>query len=278
MEKNNVSAKINWFPGHMKKTIGEIREKLKIVDVVIYVLDSRAPISSINPSLSRLSEGKPILYIFNKVDLADEARVRELSKGYKSENSDYCIMNSTLSGASKIIKQKILSLTKSKLDRMKNKGLKAIIRSIVVGVPNSGKSTLVNNLCGKAKAVTGNRAGVTKQTQWVSIGDNIELCDTPGTLYPNLENQNVAKKLFFIGSIKDEVVADINTLAVELIALISEKYNTLLQKRFGEDLTLEGIAKERSFIVSGGELDIERAANAIIDDFRKCRIGKITLD
>lgn len=278
MGEISSSAKINWFPGHMKKTMGEIREKLKIVDVVIYVLDSRAPISSINPSLSRLAEGKPILYIFNKVDMADEARVRELAKSYKSEQSDYCIMNSTLSGGSKVIKQKILSLTKAKLERMKNKGLRAVIRSIVVGVPNSGKSTLVNNLCGKAKAVTGNRAGVTKQTQWVSIGDNIELCDTPGTLYPNLENQKIAKKLFFIGSIKDEVIADINELAVELIELISEKYKPLLNKRYGEDLTLEGIARARSFIVSGGELDIERAANAVIDDFRKCRIGKITLD
>ncbi len=270
--------KINWFPGHMKKALAEIREKLKNIDVVIYVLDGRAPISSINPSLSKLAQDKPILYIFNKVDMSDENRVRELAKNYKNQKCDYLIMNSTAGSWAKIIKQKLLNLTKAKIEKMKNKGIKAVVRSIVVGVPNSGKSTLVNNLCGKAKAITGNRAGVTKQTQWVSIGDNVEICDTPGTLYPNLENQDVAKKLFFIGSIKDEVVADNVELANMLIDMLKIKYPQLLEKRFGNDLTLEGIAKARAFIVSGGELDIERAANAVVDDFRKGRIGKITLD
>ncbi|MBQ8792056.1 MAG: ribosome biogenesis GTPase YlqF [Clostridia bacterium] len=270
--------KINWFPGHMKKTMAEIKAKLANIDVVIYLLDSRAPISSINPSLSRLSQNKPVLYVFNKVDLSDEGRVRELAKTFKTQNSDYIIMNSTLSGGAKVIKQKLLSLAKEKIDRFAKKGIKTMVRAIVIGVPNSGKSTLVNNLCGKAKAVTGNRAGVTKQTQWVSIGDNIEICDTPGTLYPNLEDQEVAKKLLFIGSIKDEVVADNVELAQELITIISDKYPSLLPARYGEDLSLEGIAKKRGFILGKGEYDIERSANAVIDDFRKCRIGRITLD
>ncbi|MBP3344596.1 MAG: ribosome biogenesis GTPase YlqF [Clostridia bacterium] len=270
--------KINWFPGHMKKTMAEIKVKLSIVDVVVYLLDSRAPISSINPSLSKLSQNKPVLYVFNKVDLADEERVKELARGYKTENSDYVVMNSTLSGASKIIRQKILNLAKDKIEKFKKKGIKTYVRAIVIGVPNSGKSTLVNNLCGKAKAITGNKAGVTKMTQWVSIGDNIEICDTPGTLYPNLEDQDVAKKLLFIGSIKDEVVADNLDMAIELINMIEEKYPGLLQARYGQDLSLEGIAKKRAFIVSKGEYDIDRAAAAVVDDFRKCRIGRITLD
>ncbi|MBE7073711.1 MAG: ribosome biogenesis GTPase YlqF [Clostridiales bacterium] len=270
--------KINWFPGHMKKTMAEIKSKLVNIDVVIYLLDSRAPISSINPSLSKLSQNKPVLYVFNKVDIADEKRVEEIAKDYKSENSDYIIMNSTLSGGAKLMKQKILALAKDKIEKFLKKGIKTVIRAIVIGVPNSGKSTLVNNLCGKAKAVTGNRAGVTKMTQWVSIGDNIEICDTPGTLYPNLEDQEIAKKLLFVGSIKDEVVADTVELAQELISQIREKYPSLLQNRYGEDLTLEGIAKKRGFILGKGEYDIERSANAVIDDFRKCRIGKITLD
>ncbi|MBQ8909331.1 MAG: ribosome biogenesis GTPase YlqF [Clostridia bacterium] len=270
--------KINWFPGHMKKTMAEIRSKLANIDVVIYLLDSRAPISSINPSLSKLSQNKPVLYVFNKVDLADENRVKTLAKAYKGENSDYILMNSTLSGGAKTIKQKINALAKEKIERFAKKGIKTVIRAIVIGVPNSGKSTLVNNLCGKAKAVTGNRAGVTKMTQWVSIGDNIEICDTPGTLYPNLEDQEVAKKLLFIGSIKDEVVADNVELAEELVKLINEKYPALLNARYGDDLTLEGIAKKRGFIAGKGEYDVERSASAVIDDFRKCRIGKITLD
>lgn len=270
--------KINWFPGHMKKTMAEIRAKLANIDVVIYLLDSRAPISSINPSLSKLSQDKPVLYVFNKVDLADENRVKELAKPYKTAKSDFVILNSVLSGSSKVIKQKILALANEKIERFKKKGIKTVVRAIVIGVPNSGKSTLVNNLCGKAKAVTGNKAGVTKMTQWVSIGDNIEICDTPGTLYPNLEDQEVAKNLLFIGSIKDEVVADNCELAIELINMIDEKYPNLLQNRYGEDISLEGIAKKRGFIVSKGEPDYDRAANAVIDDFRKCRIGRITLD
>ena len=270
--------KINWFPGHMKKALAEIKEKLKNIDVVLYVLDSRAPISSINPSLSKLAQDKPILYIFNKIDMADETRVKVLAPTLKKENCDYILLNSTAKGQGQLIKKKILSLSKSKIEKMKAKGLRAVIRAIVVGVPNSGKSTLVNNLCGSAKAITGNRAGVAKATQWVSIGDNIELCDTPGTLYPNFENQEIAKKLYFLGSVKDEVIGDEVEFANELIAMLNKKYPSEMENRYGKDLTLDAIAKKRAYVISGGELDIERTANAVIDDFRKGRIGKITLD
>ena len=270
--------KINWFPGHMTKALKEIKRLLVNIDVVVYVLDSRAPISSINPSLNKLSQNKPVLYVFNKTDLADENRVREIAKSYKTDNSDYCLLNSTMSGSSKVIRQKIAALAKAKIEKFKAKGIKIVVRAIVVGVPNSGKSTLVNNLCGKAKAVTGNRPGVTKTAQWVNIGDNIELCDTPGTLYPNLENQEIAKRLLFIGSIKDEIIVDNMELADELIKLVEEKYPGAMKTRFGEDLSLEAIAKKRGFLLSKDEYDLERAATAVIEDFRKGRVGRITLD
>lgn len=274
----SLTNKINWFPGHMTKALKEIKRLLVNIDVVCYVLDSRAPISCINPTLNKLTQNKPVLYVFNKTDMADEKRVKFLAQNYKSGNSDFYLLNSTMSGASKMIRQKINNLAKDKIEKFKNKGIKTVIRVIVVGVPNSGKSTLVNNLCGKAKAITGNRPGVTKQAQWIRIGDNIELCDTPGTLYPNLENQEVAKKLLFIGSIKDEIIVDNEILAQELLKMIEEKYPGIAVKRYGEDLSLEAIAKKRGYLISKDEYDLERTANAVIDDFRKGRLGKITLD
>ncbi len=270
--------KINWFPGHMTKALKEIKKNLANVDVVVYVLDARAPISSINPSLNRLAENKPVLYVFNKMDMADEERVKELAKPYKTQNSDYVLLDSTKSNSSKIIRQKINMLASAKIEKFKAKGIKTVIRAIVVGVPNSGKSTLTNNLCGKAKAVTGNKPGVTKSVQWLNIGDNIELCDTPGTLYPNLENQEVAKKLLFIGSIKDEIIVEITELADEFLNMVGKKYNDKLTDRFGDDLTLESIAIKRAYKLSKDEYDLERAASAVLDDFRKGRIGRITLD
>ena len=278
MSEELTNQKINWFPGHMSKTLKEIKGLLSNVDVVCYVLDSRAPISSINPSLNKLVNDKPILYIFNKIDMADEKRVKELAKDYKGNKKDFILLNSTMSGGSKIIKQKINNLAKDKIEKFMKKGIRTLIRVIVIGVPNSGKSTLVNNLCGKAKAITGNRPGVTKQTQWLNIGDNIELCDTPGTLYPNLENQEIAEKLLFIGSIKDEVIIDNYLLAQKFLKLLQDKYPQNLKERYGENATLDGIARKRGLILSKDELDYERTANAIFDDFRKGRLGKVTLD
>lgn len=269
--------KINWFPGHMKKALQEMKKLLVNIDALIYVLDCRAPISSINPSLNKLAEGKKILYVFNKLDLSDQDRIKFLSKDFKKSNSDYACIDSTMSGAGKIIKQKLNALCQDKLDKFKVKGLKTSIRALVVGVPNSGKSTLVNNLCGKTKAITGNKPGVTKFNQWVSIGDNIELCDTPGTLYPNLENQLIAKKLCLIGSIKDQIFDEIE-LAMDLLKMIKEKYPKAIQLRFKGAISLEEIAKSRGYLLGKGELDLSRAAKAIIDDFRKGRIGRITLD
>ena len=162
--------KINWFPGHMKKALAEMKQSLASVDVIVYVLDSRAPLSCLNPSLNSLAKDKKILYIFNKIDLADLTRVKAISADFKGDNSDFLLLNSTMSGGAKMFKQKLLALESEKIKKYQQKGVKTTIRAMVVGVPNSGKSTLVNNLCGKAKALTGNRAGVTKAKQWLANG------------------------------------------------------------------------------------------------------------
>lgn len=261
----------------MKKALKEMKVLLNNIDIVLYVLDSRAPLSCVNPSLNKIAEGKKILYVFSKVDMADEERVKQIAKGYKKNNCDYVCLNSTLSGSGKIIKQKIVALCNEKLLKFKARGIKTSIRALVVGVPNSGKSTLVNNLCGKAKAITGNKPGVTKFNQWVAIGDGIELCDTPGTLYPNLENQEIAQKLCLIGSIKDQIFDEVE-LAYVLIKMLQENYPNVVPNRFKGAKTLEEIALVRGYKLKEGQVDIERTATAVIDDFRKGRLGRITLD
>lgn len=269
--------KINWFPGHMNKALRDIGEQLKKVDVVTYLLDARIPLSSINPSLSEITQNKPILYVFNKIDLADEARIKELLPQFKSENSDYIMFNSTLSGKSDVILNKVKKLASKKIEKYKAKGVKATVRTMVVGIPNCGKSTLVNNLCKKAKAITGNKAGVTKHGLWLPVGDCIEVYDTPGTLYPNIADQEVAKKLAYVGSVRDEIL-DFNELSVELLQLLNKLYPTQLENRYKGAKTVEEIALQRKYVTNGGEVDYDRTSRMIVDDFRKGRIGKLTLD
>ena len=197
--------KINWFPGHMHKALKDIENQLKKVDVVIYVLDARIPLSSLNPTLSKIAENKPVLFVVNKIDMADEKRVKDLTNNFVGENKDFLLFNST-AFKNELVLNKIKKLASAKILKYKQKGIKATVRAMVVGIPNSGKSSLVNNLCRKAKTVTGNKAGVTKSGQWLNVGDGIEIYDTPGTLYPNIEDQEVARKLAFVGSVRDEVL------------------------------------------------------------------------
>lgn len=269
--------KINWFPGHMNKALKDIAEQLKKVDVVTYILDARIPLSSINPSLNKLTENKPVLYVFNKIDMADEKKIKTLLPRFKSENSDYLLFNSTLSGKSEVVLQKIRKLASAKIEKYQKKGVKATIRTMVVGIPNCGKSTLVNNLCKKVKAVTGNKAGVTKSGLWLPVGDCVEIYDTPGTLYPNIADQEVAKKLAYVGSVRDEIL-DFGELSFELLKLLNREYPSVVAERYKGATTLEEIAEVRKFVTNGGEVDYDRTARMIVDDFRKGRFGNLTLD
>ena len=275
--------KINWFPGHMKKALEEMQAEVKNVDAVIYVLDARAPKACLNPSFVRIIGTKPILFVLNKCDLADEEKVKEFSQTLRSENIKCLMLNSTASGALNKVTNALNELCNNQIERFKNKGVNYFVRAMVLGVPNSGKSTLVNNLCGSARAVTGNKPGVTKGKQWVKLSNNIEILDTPGTLWPNLEVEETALQLAYIGSIKDDVL-QIEELVLRLISDLQKLYPSLLEEKYQiEDLQnktpielLDEIAEKKKCLLKGGEIDYERAAKAILDDFRKNRIGRIT--
>ena len=273
---------IQWFPGHMTKAIRGMEKDIKLVDLVIYVLDARAPFSCVNPEFAKLIGDKPIIYVLNKGDLADDKETNKWVSYFTTENTACIILNSTQSNSAKILTDKIKALLQKKIQKYDSKGISMINRAMVLGVPNSGKSTLINNFCGKYKAITGDKPGVTKGTQWLRIGD-IELLDTPGTLWPSFENTDVARNLAYIGSIRDEVL-DISELALDFIAKIRERYPQSLVKRYNISLdgepveVLEKICNSRKFVIRGGEVDWERGSRALLDDFRKGRLGRITLD
>lgn len=278
-------ALINWFPGHMAKALRLMSEEIKNVDMIIYVLDSRAPFSCVNPEFANIAGDKPILYILNKSDLADESKLDYFKKYFSSLNNANCItLNSVQSGANKVIEPLMKKMCQKKLDKFASKGIKIHLRAMVIGVPNSGKSTLINNLCGVKKAITGDKAGVTRGKQWLALKNGFELLDTPGTLWPNFEDQQIAKNLAYIGSIKNEVL-DINELALSFIETIKDEYSQNIENRYSiktKGLTgleiLDDIASAKHFLLRGNEVDYDRTCFAIIDDFRKGRLGKITVD
>ena len=276
-------AVINWYPGHMTKSIRMIEENVKLIDVLVYVLDARAPKSCINPDFIKYVSRLPVVYVLNKCDLADDAQTALWVKKLKGEKSAVVTANSTVSGRSNRIVAEIKRLCGEKINKFAARGVKTTIKAMVLGVPNTGKSTLINNLIGKGKAITGNKAGVTRGKQWFKVNEYVEILDTPGTLYPKLANQKIARHLAYIGSIKDEVV-DVNELAAKLIKELYEIKPDAITARYSfapsetDESNLEQVAKSRGFILKGGVGDADRAAVAVIDDFRKGRIGKITLD
>ncbi len=274
---------LQWFPGHMTKAMRMMEENLKAVDGVMLVLDARAPSASINEKLSKLFINKKVLYVINKCDLIDKADAVKLIKRFNQEGKEAVCVSAMDKKAIDLLYTKIFSLLKEKLDRNKEKGIFKPVRIMVAGIPNTGKSTIINALCGGKKTVTGNKAGVTKGKQWVRLRE-LELLDTPGTMPPAFENQTYAKHLAYIGSMNDANI-DFNDLAYELIKELVEKYPELLKAKYGiEDLTIptldvfNAICVRRGFLMKGGEYDYERCAQAVIDDFRKGRIGKIILD
>lgn len=276
---------IQWFPGHMTKALRMMEKEIKVVDAIIYVLDARAPYSCVNPKLNSLIGDKPIIYVLNKCDMADATTTKEWQSYFSKLGASCIMLNSTESGTAKKVETAIRSALQPKVDRLKAKGVNTILRAMVLGVPNSGKSTLINNLCGVAKAITGNRPGVTKGKQWVKIASGIEILDTPGTLWPAFDNNLVAHHLAYIGSIKEEVL-DIPSLSLDFIENILEIDKSIIENRYNisilEDdepiMILEKICQSRGYLLRKNELDYDRCAFALINDFKSCRLGKISLE
>lgn len=276
---------IQWFPGHMTKALREMEKNVKLVDLIIYVLDARAPYSCQNPQFVEIMGNKPIIYVLNKIDLADNRETEKWLQYFSRENTLAIPLNSTMTNASKTVISGMEHLLASKLERNKQKGITMPLRAMVIGVPNCGKSTFINNLCGKYKAITGDRPSVTRSTQWVRIAGYLEILDTPGTLWPSFTDDEVSHNLAYINSIKDEVL-DPAELVLDFIAKMLAEYREPFLARynltFDENAQpvdyLTQICENRKFVVRGGELDYERGARAVLDDFRKGRIGKITLD
>ena len=269
--------KINWFPGHMTKALRQMQGEIKGVDIVVYMLDARAPSSCLNPKFAEVIGDKSVLYVLNKADLADE---KKLDSRIVGVNERIIKMNSTASGAKTKITAILRELASSKIEKLEAKGVSPTIRAMVIGVPNSGKSTFINNMVGKTKAETGDKPGVTRAKVWLKVDKYLELLDTPGTLWPSFDSDEVACNLAFIGSIKSEVLDEVE-LGLALLKKLFKEYPQLIEERYG--LTELGqdplgeIAEVRKYMLKKGEPDYERTARAILDDFRKGRIGKITL-
>ena len=276
---------INWYPGHMKKTKEMVQNNLKLVDVVIELLDARIPLSSKNPEIDKLAHNKPRVVVLNKSDLSDRAKLNKWISYYQSKGIK-AIPVDTLkgSGVNKIVEE-CKNVTKEKMDALKEKGRKErAIRVMIVGVPNVGKSSLINKLTGRKSTQTGDRPGVTKGKQWVRLKGNLELLDTPGILWPKFEDQKIALNLAFTRAIKDEIL-DIDTLGLKFIEKMSEIEPEKLKARYkldslGEEPleTMEMIGRKRGFILRRNELDYTRIAKTVLNEFREGKLGQITLE
>ena len=279
---------VQWFPGHMAKTRRLIKESLSMVDAVTEILDARIPLSSRNPEIEQITAGKPRIILLNKCDVADERITREWinyfeRKGFTALPVD-CRSGKGL-GAYRPAVRKVLA---EKIKSNEQKGMAGkSLRVMVVGIPNTGKSSFINRMAGKNRAQVADRPGVTRHNQWFNIGNGIELLDTPGVLWPKFDDPYVVDKLAFIGSVKDTVL-DSETMAVRLIDVLKKEYPNTLSQRYkinGIDFAetesfeiLELLGKKRGMLISGGEIDTERASVTLLDEYRAGKLGKISME
>ena len=291
-EKSFPKTSINWFPGHMVKTINDMKASIKLIDIVCVVLDSRIPDSSKNDIIFDIAKDKPIIIIFNKFDLADMEKLSLKVEEYKEKGYEVVMTNANLGQGVSDLVNKILEVGKStkylsKTSEEYNK-MTPIYRVLISGIPNVGKSTIINKLAGKKAANVGNKPGVTRNKQWIKINNNIDLLDTPGILWPKLSENDAGIKLALTGNIKEEIL-DIEELAFYFIKYVrsNDKYIKFLEERYGIDglsddmedyEVFEKIGAKRGAYIKGGEIDYNKTAKIILDEFKSGIIGKINLE
>lgn len=279
-----------WYPGHMTKAVRFMQEDIKLVDLVVEVLDARIPISSRNPDIDELAKNKARLVLLNKADLADNKYNEKWVAYFKEKGITALLINAKNGTGLKGIQAAVQEACKEKIERDRRRGIKnRPVRAMVVGIPNVGKSTFINAYAGRACAKTGNKPGVTKGKQWIRLGKNLELLDTPGILWPKFESQIIGRNIAFIGSMNDQII-QMEELALDLIEVLEELYPGILDARYGieEPVKVETedkrvhmlyqICESRKCYKKGEEYDAEKAAALLLDDFRNGRLGRMTLE
>lgn len=282
----NGDLYVQWFPGHMARTRRQIKESLPLVDAVVEIVDARVPVSSRNPELPELIGQKPLMVILNKCDLADENATRrmisELGKQGVTAIAVDCRSGKGLNAFAPTVRRMLAD----KIEANAQKGMAGKpLRLMVVGIPNTGKSSFINRMAGKNKAKVADKPGVTRQNQWFGIGNGIELLDTPGVLWPKFDDPDVGLRLAFIGSVKD-TIPDIELIAARFLTIMNENYPERIKERYKLEFSpeseeferLEMLARKRGMLISGGEPDTERAAVMLLDEYRAGKLGRITLD
>ena len=274
---------IQWFPGHMAKTRRLLKESLGLCDAVCEIVDSRIPASSRNPDLAGIVAGKRRIILLNKCDMADPAATEAWLSRYRAQGLCALAVDCRSGKGLGAFKSSVKELLSDKLEQYREKGMVGKpLRIMVVGIPNVGKSSFINRMAGGGKAKVENRPGVTRGNQWFRVDNELELLDTPGVLWPKLDDKEVGERLAFTGAVRDEVV-DVEWLAVRLLEVLSERYMPMLESRYKieKDEPYEmlcAIAKKRGMVIRGGEADTERAANILLNEFRTEKIGRITLE
>lgn len=287
-EKNENSyhkINLNWYPGHMAKTKKQIIEDLKLIDIVVEVLDARIPLASTNPDMQEYISQKNRIIVLNKADLADEKRTKEWIDYYKKNGILAIPISATTNSGIKNVVTEIRKEYEKIKDKYVKKGrIGKAIRVMILGIPNVGKSTFINTLCKRSAAKVGNKPGVTKQKQWIKIADNIELMDTPGMLWPKLDNKEYAIHLAYIGTIGENAV-DNEEIAYSLVCYLKENYAENIKARYNVDIEgkdtmqiIEEIARKRGAIISGGEINLEKISNIILNEFQSGKLGRITIE